>query len=248
MRIKKKLRLLFLSCIVCCSAMSSLKVSAIEQEKTVEFLVHKRVIQDSEAGMVPPDKSGVQNNWTEVSKGQDGITFELYDVSSWVEAQLEKDTVEDIQKKIMNMKPNDLKEKFQKEGTFVAKEETKTVGEEAGIATFSVTSREDFSAWLFLEMEDLEKEGEIRHAVATPMLVVLPIENEGEILNPIHLYPKNSSNNNDEPLENDPQKQEKREIKQLGLPSTNEVKTMMSLIGVLIIAFILMSNKKKRKR
>ena len=79
--------------------MSSLKVSAIEQEKTVEFLVHKRVIQDSEAGMVPPDKSGVQNNWTEVSKGQDGITFELYDVSSWVEAQLEKDTVEDIQKK-----------------------------------------------------------------------------------------------------------------------------------------------------
>lgn len=236
-------------------------VQAAETPDEVTFVLHKRVFINPNE--VPPIRvnSGLEltpDNVTEENEdlldstktfGANGIVFEVYDATAYVLDGLEEDTLEGVMQDILEADPDDLRTALTKDHlvTTITTARDADTGEN-GVATLTLDFSEmdsPNSAILFLEV--LPSNGAIRQEAA-PMLVSLPVEdpmNEGQFLDTVHLYPKNvlrgrlPETGGETPTPT-PRPTPTPTPKPIGrLPQTGEAKTMMGIVGILIVGSVI---------
>ena len=234
-------------------------ITQVQAEETptiqTEIVLHKRMYIDPKAepedilntGTPMPDAPFMDK---EIAYGLNDVVFEWYDVTDYVKQQ-QKDnkTQQDIQTYFRDTEPARLAETFK--ANLLDTVVTKTIEGESGMAVIHTSSKEETPAYLILEKAAPLVKGQKIIKMATPMLVILPVENpleEGTNLATIHLYPKNAQYKVPVPDEKEPPKPKPTpRPKKPFLPQTGEVKSIMALLGVVLTAVISYVWYRKRK-
>lgn len=180
MKFSKSLKIVALLCLIFPMFLVN-KVSAAESG-TVNITLHKLLF---EYGNVPDEtlNNGTDNPFLTDFRGLDGVTFEAQDVTDdyykyLAEGKTQKEVLKDLA--------------ASEKGSVVAEEVTATVGNEAGIATFSLPAKDSQGRDKVYRFVETDAPEEYVSEKATPMVVVLPIYDENEnVMTDVHLYPKN---------------------------------------------------------
>jgi LPXTG-motif cell wall-anchored protein len=219
-----------------------INVTATETSQSITFVLHKRLFTDEE------DALDRQNSGLEITDEEDyllgksvglpDVEFEVYDATEFVAQQLLKGKkVDSIMQEVLDSEYAWLREEL-KDKKLIIPFTIKTDSE--GVAWLPLSDKEFSSfqesnpALLFLEKEGNQN---IRK-IALPMLVVLPVTNpQGEILETIHLYPKNvlPDKGGEDP---EPTPKPKPTVPSGRLPQTGEAKTFMGVSGLLIVGAV----------
>lgn len=168
----------------------------IHADEKVEFVIHKRMYIDPEANPNFEKNSGLVQELENDTYGFNGVEFTLYDMSHYFQSL--STSFDEIAQDISNMTRAEVESLVSDKGIRIDSVVTSTVGDEAGIAKISVNPKnyaDENQVFLFLETKTPLHIGEyeVIHK-ATPMVIVLPVENPvvpGVYMNTIHLYPKN---------------------------------------------------------
>ncbi|TLQ12835.1 pilin N-terminal domain-containing protein [Lactococcus raffinolactis] len=232
------------------------KIAADEQPIT--FILHKRVFKDSgdlktikDNGLVitPNDpNSGVIDS--DKTYGLNGVTFDVYDVTSYVSNALKSTSKEALMKHVTNTDKASLLAEIKPYQP--TSQEVVTVSSDAddGVARFSVQPTSQNSAYLILEKQISDKDAGKVKMTATPMLVILPVANpvdKTSFLTTINLYPKNTAVKTPVIPPVNPVNPKPPHFP--FLPDTGEVKSVMVVLGgiVVIIAVSFWYNRSKPK-
>lgn len=161
---------------------ATLTVKAAETDR-IHFMIHQIVFPNGE---MPADSenTGKENDahasLLQEYRGLNGVIFDVYDqTNAFYELRSAGVSAEDAQKKLADEGPR---------GQSIAETTTKTIAGQAGTAEFSLNAKSNGrdAVYLFHERGDPEnsqtKNGDL--------VVVLPIFDNGNTLNMIHLYPK----------------------------------------------------------
>lgn len=178
------------------------KIAADEQPIT--FILHKRVFKDSgdlktikDNGLVitPNDpNSGVIDS--DKTYGLNGVTFDVYDVTSYVSNALKSTSKEALMKHVTNTDKASLLAEIKPYQPTSQEVVTVSSDGDDGVARFSVQPTSQNSAYLILEKQISDKDAGKVKMTATPMLVILPVANpvdKTSFLTTINLYPKNTA-------------------------------------------------------
>lgn len=216
-------------------------------EEIVEIVLHKRMYVDPNASPNLNISSGLLEPMGDDTYGFNGVEFTIFDISEYV-AKSEED-YESISQRISNQSIDSLVVLGETEGHLVEKAITTTQQKEAGIAKIQVDGKLN-QAYLILETKTpkIQESYEVIH-MATPMLVILPIENpinKETMLSTIHLYPKNFGYMPEilPELPEPPKPQEPGVIPPTGVSNGNFI-AAYALIGVGLVILVL--NKKNSK-
>ena len=232
------------------------KIAADEQPIT--FILHKRVFKDSgdlktikDNGLVitPNDpNSGVIDS--DKTYGLNGVTFDVYDVTSYVSNALKSTSKEALMKHVTNTDKASLLAEIKP--YHPTSQEVVTVSSDGddGVARFSVQPTSQNSAYLILEKQISDKDDGKVKMTATPMLVILPVANpvdKTSYLTTINLYPKNTAVKTPVIPPVNPVNPKPPHFP--FLPDTGEVKSVMVVLGgiVVIIAVSFWYNRRKPK-
>lgn len=227
-------------------------VKAVADTNPVTFILHKRVFKDSEQlksvqnnGLVVDDNDADAKDLIDenLTYGLNDVTFSVYDATQYVTDNLGKMSQEDLLKKVTNTDNAKLLSEIAPYNTLIQEVVTKNVNGEDGVAELTVNPSSESSAYLLIETKLSPAIKDKVEMTATPMLVILPIENptkKGTYLNTINLYPKNTAI---KPVT--PTSPPSPPIKP-DLPQTGEAKTIMGVFGlVVILTAVLLWQKKK---
>lgn len=230
-------------------------VNAVADTSPVTFILHKRVFKDSEQlksvqnnGLVVDDNdAGAKDLMDEdFTYGLNDVTFSVYDATQYVTDNLGKMSQEDLLKKVTNTDKTTLLSEIAPYNALIQEVVTKNVNGEDGVAELTVNPSSESSAYLLIETKLSPAIKDQVEMTATPMLVILPIENptkKGTYLNIVNLYPKNTST---KPVT--PPSPPSQAIKS-DLPQTGEAKTIMGVFGlVVILTTVLLWQKKYRRK
>ena len=218
------------------------KIAADEQPIT--FILHKRVFKDSgdlktikDNGLVitPNDpNSGVIDS--DKTYGLNGVTFDVYDVTSYVSNALKSTSKEALMKHVTNTDKASLLAEIKPYQPTSQEVVTVSSDGEDGVARFSVQPTSQNSAYLILEKQISDKDAGKVKMTATPMLVILPVANpvdKTSFLTTINLYPKNVGTIVEKPVT--PTKPKKPSKPKIRLPQTGEAKSFLGILGILLI-------------
>lgn len=232
------------------------KIAADEQPIT--FILHKRVFKDSgdlkaikDNGLVitPNDpNSGVIDS--DKTYGLNGVTFDVYDVTSYVSNALKSTSKEALMKHVTNTDKASLLAEIKPYQPTSQEVVTVSSDGDDGVARFSVQPTSQNSAYLILEKQISDKDAGKVKMTATPMLVILPVANpvdKTSFLTTINLYPKNTAVKTPVIPPVNPVNPKPPNFP--FLPDTGEVKSVMVVLGgiVLIIAVSFWYNSRKPK-
>lgn len=232
------------------------KIAADEQ--TITFILHKRVFKDSgdlktikDNGLVitPNDpNSGVIDS--DKTYGLNGVTFDVYDVTSYVSNALKSTSKEALMKHVTNTEKASLLAEIKPYQPTSQEVVTVSSDGDDGVARFSVQPTSQNSAYLILEKQISDKDAGKVKMTATPMLVILPVENpvdKTSYLTTINLYPKNTAVKTPVIPPVNPVNPKPPDFP--FLPDTGEVKSVMVVLGgiVVIIAVSFWYNRRKPK-
>lgn len=232
------------------------KIAADEQPIT--FILHKRVFKDSgdlktikDNGLVitPNDpNSGVID--LDKTYGLNGVTFDVYDVTSYVSNALKSTSKEALMKHVTNTDKASLLAEIKPYQPTSQEVVTVSSDGEDGVARFSVQPTSQNSAYLILEKQISDKDAGKVKMTATPMLVILPVANpvdKTSYLTTINLYPKNTAVKTSVIPPVNPVNPKPPDFP--FLPDTGEVKSVMVVLGgiVVIIAVSFWYNTRKPK-
>lgn len=232
------------------------KIAADEQPIT--FILHKRVFKDSgdlktikDNGLVitPNDpNSGVIDS--DKTYGLNGVTFDVYDVTSYVSNALKSTSKEALMKHVTNTDKASLLAEIKPYQPTSQEVVTVSSDGEDGVARFSVQPTSQNSAYLILEKQISDKDAGKVKMTATPMLVILPVANpvdKTSYLTTINLYPKNTAVKTPVIPPVNPVNPKPPDFP--FLPDTGEVKSVMVVLGgiVVIIAVSFWYNTRKPK-
>ena len=232
------------------------KIAADEQPIT--FILHKRVFKDSgdlktikDNGLVitPNDpNSGVIDS--DKTYGLNGVTFDVYDVTSYVSNALKSTSKEALMKHVTNTDKASLLAEIKPYQPTSQEVVTVSSDGDDGVARFSVQPTSQNSAYLILEKQISDKDDGKVKMTATPMLVILPVANpvdKTSYLTTINLYPKNTAVKTPVIPPVNPVNPKPPHFP--FLPDTGEVKSVMVVLGgiVVIIAVSFWYNRRKPK-
>ena len=232
------------------------KIAADEQPIT--FILHKSVFKDSgdlktikDNGLVitPNDpNSGVIDS--DKTYGLDGVTFDVYDVTSYVSNALKSTSKEALMKHVTNTDKASLLSEIKPYQPTSQEVVTVSSDGDDGVARFSVQPTSQNSAYLILEKQISDKDAGKVKMTATPMLVILPVANpvdKTSFLTTINLYPKNTAVKTPVIPPVNPVNPKPPHFP--FLPDTGEVKSVMVVLGgiVVIIAVSFWYNRRKPK-
>ena len=232
------------------------KIAADEQPIT--FILHKRVFKDSgdlktikDNGLVitPNDpNSGVIDS--DKTYGLNGVTFDVYDVTSYVSNALKSTSKEALMKHVTNTDKASLLSEIKPYQPTSQEVVTVSSDGDDGVARFSVQPTSQNSAYLILEKQISDKDAGKVKMTATPMLVILPVANpvdKTSFLTTINLYPKNTAVKTPVIPPVNPVNPKPPHFP--FLPDTGEVKSVMVVLGgiVVIIAVSFWYNRRKPK-
>lgn len=232
------------------------KIAADEQPIT--FILHKRVFKDSgdlktikDNGLVitPNDpNSGVIDS--DKTYGLNGVTFDVYDVTSYVSNALKSTSKEALMKHVTNTDKASLLAEIKPYQPTSQEFVTVSSDGDDGVARFSVQPTSQNSAYLILEKQISDKDAGKVKMTATPMLVILPVANpvdKTSFLTTINLYPKNTAVKTPVIPPVNPVNPKPPHFP--FLPDTGEVKSVMVVLGgiVVIIAVSFWYNRRKPK-
>lgn len=232
------------------------KIAADEQPIT--FILHKRVFKDSgdlktikDNGLVitPNDpNSGVIDS--DKTYGLNGVTFDVYDVTSYVSNALKSTSKEALMKHVTNTDKASLLAEIKPYQPTSQEVVTVSSDGDDGVARFSVQPTSQNSAYLILEKQISDKDAGKVKMTATPMLVILPVANpvdKTSFLTTINLYPKNTAVKTPVIPPVNPVNPKPPHFP--FLPDTGEVKSVMVVLGgiVVIIAVSFWYNRRKPK-
>lgn len=232
------------------------KIAADEQPIT--FILHKRVFKDSgdlktikDNGLVitPNDpNSGVIDS--DKTYGLNGVTFDVYDVTSYVSNALKSTSKEALMKHVTNTDKASLLAEIKPYQPTSQEVVTVSSDGDDGVARFSVQPTSQNSAYLILEKQISDKDAGKVKMTATPMLVILPVANpvdKTSYLTTINLYPKNTAVKTPVIPPVNPVNPKPPDFP--FLPDTGEVKSVMVVLGgiVVIIAVSFWYNTRKPK-
>lgn len=232
------------------------KIAADEQPIT--FILHKRVFKDSgdlktikDNGLVitPNDpNSGVIDS--DKTYGLNGVTFDVYDVTSYVSNALKSTSKEALMKHVTNTDKASLLAEIKPYQPTSQEVVTVSSDGDDGVARFSVQPTSQNSAYLILEKQISDKDAGKVKMTATPMLVILPVANpvdKTSYLTTINLYPKNTAVKTPVIPPVNPVNPKPPDFP--FLPDTGEVKSVMVVLGgiVVIIAVSFWYNRRKPK-
>ena len=232
------------------------KIAADEQPIT--FILHKRVFTDSgdlktikDNGLVitPNDpNSGVIDS--DKTYGLNGVTFDVYDVTSYVSNALKSTSKEALMKHVTNTDKASLLAEIKPYQPTSQEVVTVSSDGDDGVARFSVQPTSQNSAYLILEKQISDKDAGKVKMTATPMLVILPVANpvdKTSFLTTINLYPKNTAVKTPVIPPVNPVNSKPPNFP--FLPDTGEVKSVMVVLGgiVVIIAVSFWYNRRKPK-
>lgn len=198
------------------------------EQTEVTFLLHKKVVKNTKGEII----------------NSKAISYSVYDASEFVEKKLltEKLSVEKIQKEVLNMGSDKLREVLTSQKKIATIEASAFNQEEVAQFSYKVSDSE-YPAVLFLEDELTQSTKKER---TVPILITLPVDNlekPGEFLDKIDIYPKSysyqSTPNTPEPPKKVPNKP--------FLPQTGEAKTVMALIGLIFVGVTSFIWKKREK-
>ena len=232
------------------------KIAADEQPIT--FILHQRVFKDSgdlktikDNGLVitPNDpNSGVIDS--DKTYGLNGVTFDVYDVTSYVSNALKSTSKEALMKHVTNTDKASLLAEIKPYQPTSQEVVTVSSDGDDGVARFSVQPTSQNSAYLILEKQISDKDAGKVKMTATPMLVILPVANpvdKTSYLTTINLYPKNTAVKTPVIPPVNPVNPKPPHFP--FLPDTGEVKSVMVVLGgiVVIIAVSFWYNRRKPK-
>lgn len=232
------------------------KIAADEQPIT--FILHKSVFKDSgdlktikDNGLVitPNDpNSGVIDS--DKTYGLNGVTFDVYDVTSYVSNALKSTSKEALMKHVTNTDKASLLAEIKPYQPTSQEVVTVSSDGDDGVARFSVQPTSQNSAYLILEKQISDKDAGKVKMTATPMLVILPVANpidKTSFLTTINLYPKNTAVKTPVIPPVNPVNPKPPHFP--FLPDTGEVKSVMVVLGgiVVIIAVSFWYNRRKPK-
>ncbi|MCJ1977683.1 pilin N-terminal domain-containing protein [Lactococcus paracarnosus] len=233
-------------------------VKAATPEQPISFVLHKRVFKDSErlktrenTGLpISPtgsaDKDLVDGS---ITYGLNGVTFQVFDATQYVTDNLAKMSKSDLLKHVTNSDKDTLISELSPYQSKIGELITKADAGEDGVARLTVNPTSASSAYLFIETKLDPSDVNRVKMTATPMLVILPVENpieKGTNLTTIHLYPKNTQIKVTTPPTLPPTKPKKPLPI---LPQTGEAKAVMGILGVLILgAVVLLWQKQTRTK
>ncbi len=232
------------------------KIAADEQPIT--FILHKRVFKDSgdlktikDNGLVitPNDpNSGVIDS--DKTYGLNGVTFDVYDVTSYVSNALKSTSKEALMKHVTNTDKASLLAEIKPYQPTSQEVVTVSSDGDDGVARFSVQPTSQNSAYLILEKQISDKDAGKVKMTATPMLVILPVANpvdKTSFLTTINLYPKNTAVKTPVIPPVNPVNPKPPHFP--FLPDTGEVKSVMVVLGgiVVIITVSFWYNRRKPK-
>lgn len=248
---KSHLIVLLLSTSLGITLLNGQKIAADEQPIT--FILHKRVFKDSN------DLKTVKNNGLLITPGTQNaslidadktygvndVTFNVYDVTSYVTAKLKKMSRDDLLKQVTNTDKADLLTAISPYQPTSQEIVTRTSDGQDGVARLTVNPTSEHSAYLILEKQIADKDvGKVK-MTATPMLVILPVVNpvdEKTLLTTIHLYPKNTAIHKSviPPVNPKPPFVPH-------LPDTGEVKSVMAMLGTIAVVMAVSYWYRRRK-
>ena len=231
-------------------------IAALADTNPVTFILHKRVYKDSNQLKTVQNNGLVIDSSDEATKalvddsltyGLNGVTFEVYDATQYVADNLGKMSQEELLEKVTNTDKTTLLSEIAPYHSLIQEIVTKTVNGEDGVAELTVNPSSESSAYLLIETKLSQSAENQVEMTATPMLVILPVENptnQGTYLDTINLYPKNTAVKQVTPPSSTtpPTKPNKPR-----LPQTGEAKTAMVGLGVLVILMALLLWRKKAK-
>lgn len=233
-------------------------VKAATPEQPISFVLHKRVFKDSER-LKTRENTGLPISPTgsadkdlvdaSITYGLNGVSFQVYDATQYVTDNLAKMSQSDLLKHVTNSDKDTLISELSPYQSKIGELITKADGGEDGVARLTVNPTSASSAYLFIETKLDPSDVNRVKMTATPMLVILPVENpieKGTNLTTIHLYPKNTQIKVTPPPTLPPTKpKDPLPI----LPQTGEAKTVMGILGVLVLgAVVLLWQKQTRTK
>lgn len=231
-------------------------VKAATPEQPISFVLHKRVFKDSErlktrenTGLpISPtgsaDKDLVDGS---ITYGLNGVSFQVFDATQYVTDNLVRMSQDDLLKHVTNSDKDTLLSELAPYQSKIGELVTKADGGEDGVARLTVNPTSASSAYLFIETKLDPSDVNRVKMTATPMLVILPVENpieKGTNLSTIHLYPKNTQIKVTTPPTLPPTKP-KNPLPIL--PQTGEAKTVIGILGVLVLGIALLLWRKQTR-
>ena len=231
-------------------------VKASTPEQPISFVLHKRVFKDSErlktrenTGLpISPtgsaDKDLVDGS---ITYGLNGVSFQVFDATQYVTDNLARMSQDALLKHVTNSDKETLLSELAPYQSKIGELVTKADGGEDGVARLTVNPTSASSAYLFIETKLDPSDVNRVKMTATPMLVILPVENpieKGTNLTTIHLYPKNTQIKITTPPTLPPTKP-KNPLPIL--PQTGEAKTVIGILGVLVLGIALLLWRKQTK-
>ncbi len=229
---QEKHKSLFVPLLLLFTVLIGLPQPIFAAEDTVDLVIHKQTWQE------PPDKA------QPVSTNVAGAGFTVYDVTDRYYALLADADQETVLQKIQ-AKANEYEDKPVTEETFT---DTKGLARFTGISTKKGTKDA-----VYLVVQTTLPDEKNKGTRVTPLVIVLPIYSLDEAgnttedpLSEIHLYPKNIAT----PIVEPPEPKPPEVIPRLRLPQTGEAKSLLALLGFLLIsiAFVLWKKIRDRKR
>lgn len=225
-----------------------------DETNIIKIVIHKRMYYDSKANPEYKKTSGLETEHDNNTFGFNDVEFSIYSLTDYVNNSNE--TFEKIRNDISNMSIKSAVNFGESKGVLLDKITTQTIDGEIGVAKLNVEQIDSGpinQAFLILETNTPKFKGEyeVTH-LATPMLIVLPVENPiqiGEYLSVIHLYPKNFGYTIDEliPSPNDPSLPE--ELPQTGITNQNHALAYLAVgIGVIILLINKKNNNFQRRK
>lgn len=232
-------------------------IDALADTSPVTFILHKRVYKDSSQLKTVQNNGLVIDSNNQAAKdlvddnltyGLNGVTFEVYDATQYVADNLNKMSQEKLLKKVTDTDKTTLLSEIAPYHSLVQEVVTQNVDGEDGVAELTVNPSSDNSAYLLIETKLSQSTENQVEMTATPMLIILPVENptsQGTYLNTINLYPKNTAVKQVTPPSSStpPTKPSKPR-----LPQTGEAKTAMAILGILVILMAVLLWRKKARQ
>lgn len=228
-----------------------------EPSGPLTFVLHKRVFRNGQdygvgvTGGLELDQSTATDEQSkslineEETYGLNGVTFAVYDATGYVSDKLKDMSQEELLKHVTDSSKETLLKELKPYNSFIEDVVTANDGDEDGVGKVTVNPTKENSAYLFIETKVSDEDADRIKVTATPMLIILPVENpteKGTYLSTIHLYPKNTEIKPDEPTPpkppepEEPQKPEPPKPTPPGrLPQTGEAKSIMTFIGVFLV-------------
>lgn len=242
-------------------------VNASVLPEPVSFVLHKRVFRDSErlkttvnTGLVISKTDQSANDFVNESLtyGLNGARFAVYDATQYVTDKLVKMSTSELLTYVTNAGKAEILAEIGPYQSKIQDVITSQLGNEDGVASLTVTPISETSAYLFLETGIAASDVDRVNMSASPMLVILPVQNPMDktaSLTTIHLYPKNTQVNKIVPPNpSEPKVPPKSELvppDQEEVPpflsQAGEVNSLIVLLGILMIGGALTLCQKRRK-